>query len=135
MANMVATVTYDETGPVNIIIVDWLSDDAAGTWTADTKKISGSLVKAITDPGATAPTDDYDITIKDAAAYNVLTHAHDDLVDRDTANVEEVYFFLSDGAAIHGNFPVVCDVLTIAGAACGNAKVGQLRVYWVPEAV
>ena len=135
MAGMVATVTYDESDTINVINIVWLSDDAAGTWSATTKKISGSLLAGVTDPGATAPTDDYDITIKDAEGVDVLGNCHDDLVDRDTANSERVDFFLDDGAVGLGGRPVVSDILTIAGAACGNAKTGQLRVYWTPGAV
>lgn len=131
MANMVATVTYEETGPINTIKVAWLSDDAAGTFTATTKIISGALLVGITDPGATAPTDDYDVTIKDDEGLDVLDNCYDDLVDRDTADSERVDFFLT-GAINVAARPVVNSKLTIAGAACGNAKLGQVIIHWTP---
>ncbi len=129
MANMVATVTYEETGPINTIKVAWTSDDAAGTFTATTKIISGALLVGITDPGATAPTDNYDVTIKDDEGLDVLGNCDDDLVDRDTANSERVDFIVATAA---GGRPVVNSKLTIAGAACGNAKTGQVIIHWTP---
>ena len=42
---------------------------------------------AVTDPGATAPTDDYDIAITDTYSCDVFGGA---LADRDTANSEQV---------------------------------------------
>lgn len=53
-------------------------------------KIYGKLMKVITNPGSTAPTDNYDISILDtddstADAANSL------LLNRDTANTEVVY--------------------------------------------
>ncbi len=132
MANMVATLSYEETGPINTIKVAWTSDDAAGTFTVDTKIISGALLVGITDPGATAPTDNYDVTIKDDEALDVLGNCYDDLVDRDTANSERVDLFLKAGAAQVGARPVVNSKLTIAGANCGNAKTGQVIIHWTP---
>lgn len=131
MANMVATVTYKETGPIKTIEVAWTSDDTAGTFTVDTKIISGALLVGITDPGATAPTDNYDVTIKDDEGLDVLGNCYDDLMDRDTANSERVDFHLTSTINV-GARPVVNSKLTIAGAACGNAKTGQVIIHWTP---
>lgn len=129
MANMVATLSYEETGPINTIKVAWTSDDAAGTFTATTKLISGALLVGITDPGATAPTDDYDVTIKDDEGLDVLSNTDDNLMNRDTANSERVEFVVGTAT---GARPVVNSKLTIAGAACGNAKTGQVIIHWTP---
>jgi hypothetical protein len=68
------------------------------TWTADASDGSvptaevygGCLVKAITDPGTTAPTDNYDITlVEDTYSTDVSDSL---LLNRDTANTEEVEF-------------------------------------------
>jgi hypothetical protein len=130
------TFTYDETGPIKRIIVDWTSDDSAGTASGSTKKITGTIIKLVTDPdGTAAPTDDYDITLKDEDALDVLGQSQDDLTDRDTANVEQVFPFLLNYAGTPlamAVFPPVCNVLTVAVTAAGNSKQGQLIIFWVP---
>ncbi len=128
------TFTYDDEGAIKKILVSWTSD-SSGDATGTTKKIIGSLLKGVTDPdGTDAPTDNYDITIKDAThKVDVLGECQDDLVDRDTANNEAVHFFLLNydstpvGVAA---FPVVADQLDIAVAAAGNAKKGQIIIYY-----
>lgn len=129
MANMVATLSYEETGPIKTIKVAWTSDDSAGTFSATTKVISGALLVGITDPGATAPDDNYNVTIKDDEAIDVLGNCDDDLLLRDTANSERVDFIVATAA---GGRPVVNSTLTIAGAACGNSKLGQVIIHWTP---
>jgi hypothetical protein len=143
MAGSSMTFTYDDGADrlglycgVKKVIVDWVSDDSAGTASGTTAKIVGRLVKGVTDPsaGGTAPSDDYDITITDSEGVNVLANCSASLSNRDTANTEEVYFTLKDTAGT-GNiaaFPVVCDTLGVAVAAAGNSKAGQLILYYMP---
>lgn len=135
MAGSSMTFTYDDLGAIRKIIVDWTSDSATGAVTGTTEKITGTLIKGVTDPGATAPTDNYDIAITDEEGVDVLTScvAASTLANRDTANSEEVYFFLknADGTPLSmAAFPVVCDQLTIAITNAGNSKVGQLILYY-----
>ena len=47
------------------------------------------LLRAVTDPGTTAPTDDYDITILDTWEND---YANSQLLNRDEANTEKVAF-------------------------------------------
>lgn len=133
MAGSSMTFTYDDSGHIRKVIADWTSDSATGAVSGTTKKIVGTLIKGVTDPGATAPTDDYDIVITDSEGVNVLGNCKDNLADRDTANTEEVYFLVSNLAAVDsgGNLhPVVCDPLTIAVTNAGNSKVGQLIITY-----
>lgn len=133
MAGSSMSFLYHEVGTIRKIVADWVSDDTTGAVTGTTKKISGELIKAVTDPGATAPSDDYDVAITDEEGVNVLGNCVDNLADRDTANTEEVYFLVSNLAATDpgGNIhPVVCDKLTIAVTNAGNSKAGQLILYY-----
>lgn len=132
MAGSSMTIQYDDRGPIRKIIADWVSDDATGAVSGTTKKITGTLLKGVTDPdGDAAPTDDYDIVVTDEEGANVLGQCEDDLADRDTANIEVVQFLLANGApagvAAH---PVVADKLTIAVSNAGNAKEGRLILYY-----
>lgn len=126
MAGSSMAFAYHKVHHIKKIIVDWVSDDAAGTASGTTEHISGVLLKGVTDPsGTAAPSDDYDIVITDPEGVDVLGASADDLVDRDTANTECVYFDLATGS-----YPVVCDKLTISVSAAGNSKEGQLILYW-----
>ena len=131
---MAMVFTYDEIGPVHVIIGTWTSD-GSGDASDTTKKIVGELIKGVTNPGSAAPTDDYDITVSDEDSFNVLTSTDDDLLNRDTSNTEEVYFFEKDHAGTplaQPVRPVVADKLTIAVANAGSAKNGVLKLYWAP---
>lgn len=140
MAGSSMSFTYDDgadgaglRGNIRKVIADWTSDDSDGTASGTTRKIVGRLIKAVTDPGSVAPTDDYDITITDPEGLDVLAVCQSGLSNRDTANSEQVYFLVLDAAgtplaqSIH---PVVCDPLTIAVANAGNSKTGQIILYY-----
>lgn len=122
------------TGGIRKVVCTWTTD-AAGAASGTSKRISGALIKAVTDPAATAPTDDYDITITDEEGLNVLTPCQANVTNRDTANSEQVYFLVLDAAqtplaqSVH---PVVCDELTVTVANGGDTKSGQLILYYKP---
>lgn len=135
-----ATVTYDDGSDhngrlngVRKVIVDWVS--ASDGTVSTTVRIAGTLVKAVTNPGATAPTDDYDITLTDGEGVDVLAACQAGLSNRDTATSEQVYFLVLDAAgtplaqSVH---PVVCDTLTVAVASAGDSKMGRLALYYKP---
>ncbi len=145
MAGSSMSFTYDDgadgaglAAGIRKILVAWTSDDTTGAVTGTTRKIVGSLIKGVTDPSATAPTDNYDIVITDEEGVDVLAACPvaGRLADRDTANSEQAYFFVlnADTAplsmAVH---PVVCDALTIAVTNAGNSKTGQLVLYYRPN--
>lgn len=137
MAGAVMTLTYDDEGPIRKVIADWTSDDATGAVSGTTKKIVGAIVKGVTNPGATAPTDNYDIAMTDEESFDILTScvAASTLANRDTTNTEEVYFFLKNADASPLSIaahPTVCDKLTIAITNAGNSKVGRLILYYRP---
>ena len=126
------TFTYDDQGPIRKVFASWTSD-SSGDAAATTKKIIGTLLKGVTDPGATAPTDDYDIVLTDEKALDILGECQDDLVDRDTSNTEVVHFFLLDYAGTplaQSVQPVVCDKITVTVSNAGDTKDGQLILYY-----
>jgi hypothetical protein len=130
---MALTFTYErEVGGIARVIAAWTSDgsgDASGTTGV---RVCGRLVKAVTDPGSAAPTDNYDVTITDDEGVNVLTACQTGLGNRDAATSEETYFLVLDAAgtplaqSVH---PVVCSTLTFAVANAGASKTGQIILY------
>jgi len=94
--------------PVKKIKWSWTTDSANG----------GIIYRLITNPGATAPTDDYDVTILDDDGYDVLMGAG---ADRDTANTEQV-LASSLGCCVDSQ-------LRLNIGTAGNSKVGEVILY------
>jgi hypothetical protein len=103
------------------ISIAWVGDAGGGTLPATTinmssyKLIGWYLYSVETDPGDTAPTDNYDITITDA---NSLDICYSQALNRDTANTE-IAFCSASGKG----FYVVRGSLTvnISGNAVNSA--------------
>jgi len=112
-------VTEDRTGRLQKIKWTWTCTSAGTYSEASTYQYNGQIVELITDPGATAPTDDYDITIVDSDGYDVLAGQG---LNRDTANTE---FKLSGDKLGY----VKSSTLTLTIAAAGDAATGITIVY------
>lgn len=95
----------------------WVSDDAAGTASGTTTQVySGRFLGLITDPGATAPDDNYTITITDDDGVDLLLGAATG--NRDTADTE----FIKE-ADMAG---VAMSQLTFNVSSAGNSKIGTI---------
>ena len=120
-------------GTIKTIRCTWTSDSATGAVSGTTDKISGYLIKGVTDPGSSAPTDNYDINITDEDSVDVLAGCKVSLINRDTANTEEVYFMElnADTTALSMAIPpVVCSKLTVAVTNAGNSHNGVIVLYY-----
>lgn len=116
---MVGTVvlTEETSGSIKKLTAAWTST-AGGVASATGSKIfTGALLFMVTDPGATAPTDDYDVVINDDEGHDVLAGTG---ANRDTANTE--YVTASMGA-------VVNSTLRLRVTAAGNAKQGTVIIF------
>lgn len=105
-----------------LFTTSWTSDGSGNYTEAVTMR--GWLVLVVTDPGATAPSDNYDLTLVAAlGGHDALGGA---LVDRDTATSEPYPHPVNNPGV-----SVICYLngsytLTIANA--GSAKIGT--IYW-----
>jgi len=116
MADAIVTVFEDRAPGITKIVWNWTSatdGTASGTTSAT---YTGKVRRIVTDPGATAPTDDYDITLTDSDGYDLLDGSG---VNLDTS-VTEI-------RAITGI--VFGSTLTINVANAGAEKVGKLVAY------
>lgn len=114
-------------GRFRSVLFTWTSDDTAGTVTGTSSFEIGGLVYGLTtNPGSTAPTDNYDITITDEDGVDLLGGVG---ADRDTANSE--YVAVKDGAGNVVPVPVGGPV-TFNGSNMGNSKVGIARLWYLP---
>jgi len=81
-------------------------------------EIDGWILYAVTNPGSTAPTDDYDITLVDADGIDV---AGGQLIDRDTANSEVCLLDIDSNAMPAGRFVDGTITFTITNQAVTTA--------------
>ncbi len=72
---MTGTVATVETDHTSVKKIKWTWTSAAGGAASDTTVgyYSGEVLCVVTDPGATAPTADYDLTITDSDGPDILT--------------------------------------------------------------
>jgi hypothetical protein len=121
----VCTVAHGEN--VKKLSTSWTSDGSGASTT--TLSFAGRILRVVTDPGATAPTDDYDVTLVDEYGLDLLMGRG---VNRDTTNSEHFCpgFTTTDGT----NTTVIpvthygTATLTIANP--GSAKVGVVVIYY-----
>lgn len=146
MAGSSTTIAYDDGadgagvhGRFRKVLIDFTTDDTTGSVACTTRKIVGELIKIVTDPGGTAPTDNWDVVLTDEEGVDLSVHMSDGaiaaLIARDTANTEETYLTLEDtaaGTSAMAAFPVVCDKLTVTVNNAGNSKTGQIILYYRP---
>ncbi|HXU85593.1 MAG TPA: hypothetical protein VN773_07285 [Verrucomicrobiae bacterium] len=123
------TIGHFTQGAVRRIQVDWVADAAAATVPATAlPKFEGRLLALTTNPGAVAPTDNYDITLVDDEGADRLQGLG---VDRDTVNTESRPLLYS-GTAIA---PVVDGDETLTFTLAGNAvnsATGRAIFYYSP---
>lgn len=82
---------------VEIVTIDWVGDAADGSVPDLSLDLDGYLVKVVTNPGSTAPTANYDITIEDPTD-NALDAAGGLLANRHTTTTEQVYPLVTGAA-------------------------------------
>lgn len=106
------TQTLERRGPVGVVTFTATADaaDASFPDTVIEAKISGRLVALETNPGATAPTDNYDIVLDDAEDFDVLEGIG---ANRDTATTEKAEIVASGGSGVTLAHVAKSDVLTL----------------------
>ncbi len=111
---------------IKIWQVGYTTHVSAGTFTLVTDQdINGWILLVETDPGSTAPTPDYDITIKNDNGYDLmggaLTNRHTTATERTRPLIGSVYE------------PVeTVGKLTISVSAAGNSKTAEIIIYYLP---
>lgn len=109
--------------------VAWTADDSDGSVPDTTlNRLRGFIVRVKTNPGATAPTDDYDLSLEDSDGDDVLVTL---LNDRDTADSE--FVTPSDSSApvpiyVNGNY-----TLALANNSV-NSATGSVE-FWILDVV
>jgi len=106
-----------------IITFSWTSTAGGAADAATSAVVNGRLCKVVTNPGATAPTDDYDITITDSDGADVMGGA---CANRDTANSEQA---VPSGGTNDLSWVRVDSILTLNVSAAGDSKQGTVKLF------
>src|SRR5688500_6301801 len=84
MAGSSTTVTYDDgvdgaghRAGIRKVLIDFTTDDTTGSVACTTRKIVGELIKIVTDPGATAPSANWDVVLTDEEGVDLSIHMDD----------------------------------------------------------
>jgi len=118
----------NEKETMNVITVNWTADTGGAVESYDITGCRGMyLVQVETVPGNRPPTDNYDITLKDADGYSIVASL---LANRDEANAE-VIFPTQVSRPIDSNI-----TMAISGNAVDRAN-GKVKLYLstVPVAI
>jgi len=109
--------------------ITWTSD-GSGNASVSVPRLVGTLVRVVTDPGAAAPTDDYDIVLNDEAGIDILAGQG---ANRDTANSEHFCpgVALKDGTTTQTVPPTVAGDCTLVVSNAGSAKNGTVYLFVV----
>ena len=113
-----------------VLTFAWTADDSDGSVpetavsAANLLEIDGwFLYFAETDPGTTAPTDDYDIILNDANEFDIMGGA---LADRDETNTEGAY-------PITAAHPIDSTLTFVLTNNSVNSATGVLKLYFVAD--
>jgi hypothetical protein len=125
------TIAHYPIGQVRRLEVTWTADAADGSVPATAlPSFEGRLLALITNPGATAPTDNYDITAPSGIGDDRLQGVG---ANRDTVNTESAPIVYS-GSTVHpwvdGDETLT---FTLAGNVVNNAT-GVAVLYYTPGA-
>ncbi|MBI3936775.1 MAG: hypothetical protein HY323_07340 [Betaproteobacteria bacterium] len=127
MAGTVTLTAHNQGGNIRSLVYTATADAAAATFPdTDLPKIEGRLLDLVTNPGAVAPQDNYDVTVEDQHGHDVLEGVG---ANRDTANTEKVAIVYS-GTSLH---PTVdeADTLTLKiGGNNVNSAVTVIQIYY-----
>lgn len=122
------TVAYSRQRGLQEVTWTWTSDASGDVSGTDTQPVTGEIVRVVTNPSATAPSDNYDLVINDADGVDVLAGAGQ---NRDTATSEQSVPIIETlvGANPYGERVFVDGVLSLVVSNAGNAKSGVVTMY------
>ena len=124
-AGTVTTTITAMTTNTTKIVFSWTADASDGSVpaTATTQTIDGYVVLVITNPGGTAPTDNYDITLTDADSVDIMGGA---LGNRDTSASEHAVPKIGD---IYGGRWVTGTITLNITNNSVNSATGTVTIY------
>ena len=111
---------------VMVLTMAWTADANSGDVSATVSEadIDGYIFQVVTNPGTTAPSDNYDITINDASGVDIMGG---ELDNRDTANSEQVVPKID---AVYGTRMVDGAITVNFSGNSVNSATGEVIIYY-----
>jgi len=120
------TQKIESMGSLKCLSLSWTSSSVGAFTDYTTKKIDGLVIMVLTDPDGTAkPTDNYDITLKNANGYDIMGGV---LGNRNQTSTEVRRPYNTEEAA-YMSVPVDGS-LALAISNMGNSKQGVVKIYF-----
>jgi len=129
MAASTATQHHSRFGSLNILLISWTAA-AGGAFTSyETRNINGMVWGVETDPGVSAPTASYDITLKDQYGLDIMGAK---LADRASGETQFVQPYNTDQSEylsmpVHGPLTVAISNNSV------TAATGKIMIYYITE--
>jgi len=121
------TVTTSRDGPLTKYSCAWTSDAAGDVTECAVALKAGQIVQVVCSPGATTPSDDYDVTLTQASGEGDILNGKGTNMSNSLSNLVKLISATLDHLAIWipaGNYwPTV--------ANGGNAKTGTIDIYMI----
>lgn len=112
------------------VVISWVADSADGSVPSTTLGLFGYVQKIVTNPGATAPTANYDMALGDPSdsTLDVLAGA---IANRHTSNTEQVYPAIAGTIGTVSSFhPFLSGTYTFSLANNSvNSALGTVEIY------
>lgn len=116
------TITEPRDGKAMIINVSVTDDGASGTTATFDNVVGWWFCSMETNPGSTAPTDNYDIALNTAGGFDILGGAGE---NRDTASTETAYPTIDSTTGQKACVPVNSPLtMSVSGNSVANAVIG-----------
>lgn len=103
--------------------IAWTSAAGGGVTQVTTAKVSGYLVRCVTKPGATTPSDLYDLVIEDEDGVDILAGGG---ANRSNSSNEQICPLLSSVMPVS----VRKSTLTVKITNAGDSKTGTIILYF-----
>jgi len=122
------TQTHSKIGKIGVITFTCTADASDGSFPSTTvdDAIEGKLLALETNPGATAPTDNWDVVINDAEGADVLQGAG---ANRDTTTTEKAGIFFS-GTSSHPPVDKTDTLTLVITGNSVNSAVVVVKLYY-----
>jgi len=110
-------------------IVKTFTSDGSGNATVAVDEFAGTILRVVTDPGASAPTDNWDVTCTDTYGADLFVGRG---VDRDTTTTEQFCpgITLSDGTNSSAMPVTHSGTATLNVSNAGSAKTGTVVIIY-----
>jgi len=119
-------ITYKDHGPVRWVRWSWTSDGSGDVSGTDTGDREGEILRWVTNPGATAPSANYDIVVNDEDGVDVAVGV---LGNRHTSTSEQAVGLIGDGSTTDKAVFFV-GKLSLVVSNAGSAKEGVLTMFY-----